>query len=237
VFPLREVNSKHHNDHISEAIATLQRNTINHRLHSKPQHRSCKSSYWSCPVLPPLLSTAKCVPLYLHSACTQRATLSLPIMDWTWATALRSSAVGRSSRVVQAARSVGRTRSSRSTLSVSLSVGVGVAEAVLAPGHRGRRCSRIWRSRSRGSAGAAVEIEVACPCQRGATRSATARWPFPSSLARRSGGRMAAGRGARWYACTGDLWECEYMCFGNSGMHLWLAFGSVGHGEVGRLST
>jgi hypothetical protein len=39
MFPLREVNSKHHNDHISEAIATLQRNTINHRLHAKPQHR------------------------------------------------------------------------------------------------------------------------------------------------------------------------------------------------------
>ena len=140
MFPLREVNSKHHNYHISEAIVTLQLNNINHRLHSKPQHRretgqgianrrtglarSCRHCY--------LLRSASSQsmaprgsPLYFHSACTQRATFSLPIMDWTWATALRSSTVGRSSRVVQVAKLVGRTRSSRSTLSVSLSVGVG----------------------------------------------------------------------------------------------------------------
>jgi hypothetical protein len=65
-----------------------------------------------CEVRPSQSMAPRGSPLYLHSACTQRATLSLPIMDWTWATALRSSTVGRSSRVVQAARSVSRTRSS-----------------------------------------------------------------------------------------------------------------------------
>jgi hypothetical protein len=191
--------------------------------------RSCRHCYL-------LRSASHCTSTALarsaqHSLCP----------SWTGRGPLRCAAPrsgGRPGSSRRPGRWAERGPAGRLSLSLSLlASGVGVAEAVLAPGHRGRRCSRIWRSRSRGSAGAAVEIEVACPCQRGATRSATARWPFPSSLARRSGGRMAAGRGARWYACTGDLWECEYMCFGNSGMHLWLAFGSVGHGEVGRLST
>jgi hypothetical protein len=195
--------------------------------------------------LPPLLSTAKCVSASQWPREGCRCTSTAPARS-----AQRSLCPSRTGHVPlprAAPRSAGHPGSSRrrgrwvepgpaGRLSLSLSLlssGVGV---VLASRHRDRRCNRIAPSRSCGSAGAAVRIEVGSPSRQSANRSAASRFPLPRLVERPSGSGQE-GRSAQWHACTGDLCECEYMCFGKSGMCLWLAFAAVGHGEAGRLST
>jgi hypothetical protein len=136
-----------------------------------------------------------------------------------------------------APRSAGRPGSSRrrgrragpgSAGRLSLSLSVPVMVVVAAAGQRSDRGSQ---SRSRGRVGAAVSTGLGGPSWHVPSSPAAARWTLRGPLARRSGGRMAAGRSAQWQACTGDLWECEYMCFVDGGMCLRLAFAAVGHGQ------
>jgi hypothetical protein len=175
----------------------------------------CRRCYL-CEMRPSQSMAPRGSPLYLHSACTQRATLSLPMRLWTCSTALRSSTVVRSSKVVQAARSVGRTGpAGRLSLSLSLLA----AAAVLAPEDRGRRCNRISQSRSCGSAGAAVKTGVGSPAWQSPSPRAAARSPLPRLVEKPSEDGQE-GRSAQWHACTGGLRECEYMCFGSGGMCL-----------------